>query len=179
MYSRTLHTSCSTVYPAWCGLFPTCSHALGASCPMCFSVLGAVVPNVPRVPPDLIPCVARILHTVVLYVLVTNPLWCLTCLVPCLLLCLTCLLPCAFSYHRALRPMCLHTLWALFSYVPLVLHTLRTLCANITFRALEFPCLTLLCFGLFPTWDFFGGKFSQFRIDLPCQQCFKLMISIN
>ena len=56
---------------------------------------------------------------------------------------LTCLVPYAPSL-------------AFLRYVPLVPHTLSTLCANITFYALKFQCPTLLFFCSFPTCDFLG-----------------------
>ena len=67
--------------------------------------------------------------------------------------------PCTFCHKcsrasHALCPMCLRGLWALSPYVPLVHRTLRTLCVNITFRALGFQCLALLFLCSLPTRDF-------------------------
>ena len=58
-------------------------------------------------------------------------------------------------------PTCSHALWALFmspygALRILVPRTLSTLCANIAFYVLEFPCLTLLIFRSLHNCDFFG-----------------------
>ena len=61
---------------------------------------------------------------------------------------------------RALYSMCLHTVWAPYHDVSLVSRTFDTLCANIIFCALQFPCLTLLFSCSFRTFgiSFFWGE---------------------
>ena len=63
---------------------------------------------------------------------------------------------------RAFCAMCLRALWALFPYVTLIPRSFHTLCANIIFCALAFPCLKLLFFCSSPTFDFFG-EFTKVR----------------
>ena len=112
--------------------------------------------------------------------LVLYVLSCLTCLVPYVLSCPTCLVPYVLSFptclvsYELLWPTSLvpHVLCAshascpmwprasrfmsLFSLHSLLSRTLRTLFPNITFFALEFPCLTPF-FCSFTTCDFLEG----------------------
>ena len=96
---------------------------------------------------------------------VPHVLLCSTCLVPCVLLHLMCLVLCVllcptyrveYVLSGALCPMHTRALWAIFPYVPLAHRTLRFPCDNITFCALEFPCLTMLLFCSFPNVFFMG-----------------------
>ena len=109
----------------------------------------ALLSYVPCASSALVPQVSRALRALVPCVLLR-----LTCLVPYVLSCLACLVShvsCAlFAYVHS----CFRNLF-MSPYVPLASRALRTLCANITFCALEFLCLTFLYFYSFSTCDFF------------------------
>ena len=152
-------------------------HMLRALRPLVLYVsraLCAPTHHVPRALHALVFNVSLALCALVPYVLL-NP----TFLVPCMLLCLCVphalhvLVPHMHCAIRALVPhvsrvlcalclMCPRALWSLFPYVTLMPYIFRTLCANITFSALESPCLTLLFFCSFPTFDFFR-EFTKVR----------------
>ena len=119
--------TCSRVLRASCS---TCCRASPASCTTCSRALRALMPQVPRTLRAFVP-------TVLLYP---------TYLVPYVLLCLHAL---CSMWPRALRFM------SPFSLRTLLFRTLRTLCPNFTFFALEFPCITLLFLCSFATCDFF------------------------
>ena len=114
----------------------------------------AVVPDVLRALHPLVPYVTRIIRALLLHVSRVLRTIVSHVLVPCVLLSFTCLLPYVFSCRTwscaslAMCPMYPCTLRARFPYVHLVPRALH-LCANITFCALEFPCLTLLFFYSF------------------------------
>ena len=55
-----------------------------------------------------------------------------------------------------------------FSLRTLLYRTLRTLCPNITFCALEFLCFTLLFFCLFANCDFLE-EFTKVKTNIVCQ----------
>ena len=128
-----------------------CPRALRAPCPTC------LVPHVLSCPTFLVPYVPRASCPTCSCALRASCPMCSralhasysTCLVPYVLMCFTCLvlhLPCA---SRFMSP---------FSLCSLLFCTLRTLCSNITFCALEFPWITLLfCCYLVLVIFFFGG----------------------
>ena len=126
-----------------------CSCAQRASCCACSRAPYALVPDAPGALHALVPCGLPILRALVLYfcrflcALLSHMLRALCLLVS------PCLVPSVFSCFMS--PFSLHTL-----FVPC---TLNTLCANITFCALEFPCHTLLFFYSFSTCEFSLGNF--------------------
>ena len=99
--------------------------------------LRALVPHVPRTLRALVPTV------------LLRP----TYLVPYVIMGFTC-----FGLHvpRILCGLVLLRFISSFSSQNLLFDTLYTSCPDITFLALEFPCITLLFFCSFPTCDFFG-----------------------
>lgn len=118
-------------------MYLPCSRALRTSYPTCSFTSCALCLLTWRTPVSHVDCT--------LHVLVPNVPPVISVLVP--------------HVPRALRafcPMCPHALSALFTFVPLAPHTFHTLYLNITFRALESPCLTLLFFCSFTTFDIFG-----------------------
>ena len=83
--------------------------------------------------------------------------------------------PTYFRASRALCFMCLvpYVASCLALYEPFLLRYpfvvyLCTLCSNITFYALAFPCFTLLFFCLFSTCDF-RGEFSKLKTNIVFQ----------
>ena len=113
-------------------LVPHVPRALHALVPYVPSVLRALVPHVPCVLRAPVLHVPRALRVFMPHVFCTSPASC----------------PMWPYASRFMNPFSLGTLLS---------HTLRTLCANTTFCALKFPCLPLLFFCLFATWDFGGG----------------------
>ena len=108
-----------------------CSRVLCVSCPTCSCVLRASCPT----------C-SRASHTSCLRWFRTSHALCFTCFVTYVASCLGPMWPYASHF---ISPFSLRTLLS---------RTLSTLCPNITFCALEFPCFTLLFFYLFATCEF-------------------------
>ena len=107
-------------------------RAVRGSCPTCSRALRALVDYVSRVLHALVPHVPYVLSY-------------LTCLVLYMLLCFTCLVLYMPSAQRFMSPFSLRTLLS---------RILSTLCPNVTFNVLEFPCIALLFFYLFANCDF-------------------------
>ena len=128
------------------------------SCPTCLvpsvlSCLTCLVPHVPRALPVLVPYVSgasRVLaryvprapRALAFYVLRAQHASCHT------YFCASCSMW-----------LCVSHFMSPFSSRTLLFCTLRTLCPNITFCALEIPCITLLFFCSFATCDFFWEIF--------------------
>ena len=129
--------------------------------PYVFLYLTCLVPYPPRALYALVPHVSC-----VLLVLVPT---CLVChvsrAIDGLVLHVSCVLRApVFQLPRTTRASC--SMWSRASrfmspssLCTLLFHTLRTLCPNITFCALEFPCIMLLCFCSFATCDFFWESY--------------------
>ena len=124
-----------------------CSRALRVSClcalvPHVSCVLRVLVPYVLSCPTCLVRHVSRVIDGLVLHVphVLRAPV---------------------FQLPRTTRASC--SKWprasrfmSPSSLCTLLFHTLRTLCPNIAFCALEFPCIMLLFFCSFATCDFFS-----------------------
>ena len=110
----------------------------------------------------MLSCASSAACSCALRVLPTYMLLCPTCLVSYVLslFWLPCLVPSVFWFPRWLVPYVLSCFMSHFFW-----HTLSalylTLCANISFCALEFPHLTLLYLRSFLPCDFFGGIYSS------------------
>ena len=127
-----------------------CSRASRASCLTCSCVLRALVP--------------RALGALVPYVLL-----CPTSLVPYMLSYLTCSSAYILCTSRNSCPIWSQD-WRFmspFSLRTLLSRTLRILCPNITYCALEFPCFTLLFFCLSATCDFLR-EFTKVKTNIVC-----------
>ena len=110
--------------------------------------LRALAPYLPRAPRASSPTCSRVHRALVPYVPLAPRTLCRTC---------SCVSRASSSmWPHALRFMCP------FSLRTLLFRTLRTVCPNITFFALEFPCITLLFFCSFATCDFFW-KFTKVK----------------
>ena len=120
----------------------TCLVSYVLSISTCSRVLHAIVSHVPRAIRGIVPHVACALRAPVFHV------------------------PLAFFFfflffYNAKYVKCLVPYWprvsrfmSRFSLRILLFRTLRTLCPSITFCALEFPCISLLFFCPFSTYDF-------------------------
>ena len=136
-WSHVSHALCHIFSRVQCTLSPTCCRAW---CPSCFTSSRSLRDSYHTCSPALrVSCPtyyrvsrARALRAPKLHVSLA-----LCVLVPHVVLCLTC--------HVSYVPLYFKSSFSLRNLVPRALH----LCANITFCALEFPCLTLLFFYSF------------------------------
>ena len=135
-----------------------CSRALHAHVTSLRRELRALVPYVPRVLRVLVPHVSCAIRALVPHVprALHDPV---------------------LQVPRALNVLMPHVLVlqvprSLCSLYTLLSRTLHTLCPNITFCALEFPCLTLLFFCLFANCDFFG-EFTKVKTNIVASNTLK------
>ena len=143
--------------------YPTCLVPHMLSCPTC--LVSCVL--------LCLTCFTCLVSNVLLYpsCLASYELLCPTCFVPCgllyltcfmlyVILCFTCLLLQVFCALNGLVPPRFMSLFFLGTLLSLTLHTL---CPNITFRALEFQCISLLIFCSFANCLFFSAHLLKLK----------------
>ena len=140
--------SCSTCSHALCTLVPNVPHALRALVPYATLCLTYLVPYMLSCPTYLRPHVLSS-HTCsrVIRALVSH--------VPRALRAPVFHVPCASRASNPMWPRASHFM-SPFSFSTLLSCTLHTLCPNITFCALKFPCIALLFFCSFANFCFWA-----------------------